>query len=214
MNVFRLCIVGHSVSDVNGVLEISFDVVGSIGNIYKTVIGKVPYCSCPDNLKGNQCKHICYGMSGLLLCLVIFKTIDTDGTSSFSKCPQSACPSAVPASFLINSEWCLKFAPKQKGKKDAKLYLAYRNFAKCTKDHLSAVNSPNPRRTSMATGSQSKANAPSASWNSSPKRKISFGAGLVVGITSTKPVSGSGRIPSKHMESAVSIGKALFLVVV
>ena len=63
-------VVGHTVS---GLLsenpEISFDIVGSTGNIYKTTIGKVPTCDCPDGKSGNQCKHICYGkltMSPLL----------------------------------------------------------------------------------------------------------------------------------------------------
>lgn len=54
--------VGHQVGGSQEVPEISFDIVGSTGNLYKTIIGKVPSCDCPDGLKGNQCKHICYGM--------------------------------------------------------------------------------------------------------------------------------------------------------
>ncbi|KAJ5745472.1 hypothetical protein N7520_010654 [Penicillium odoratum] len=42
--------------------EISFDIVGSTGNIYKTIIGKEPTCDCPDGKRGNQCKHICYAL--------------------------------------------------------------------------------------------------------------------------------------------------------
>ncbi|GAA82577.1 RING finger domain protein [Aspergillus luchuensis IFO 4308] len=57
----RMFVVGHSVTEVDDAPEISFDIVGTTGNIYKTTIGKVPSCSCPDALKGNQCKHICYG---------------------------------------------------------------------------------------------------------------------------------------------------------
>jgi hypothetical protein len=30
------------------------------GNVYQVTITKVPLCSCPDVLKGNQCKHIIY----------------------------------------------------------------------------------------------------------------------------------------------------------
>ena len=33
---------------------------GTTGNVYTIKIGLVPACSCPDNSKGNQCKHIVY----------------------------------------------------------------------------------------------------------------------------------------------------------
>lgn len=56
-------VVGHTVTDVEGVPKMEFDIVGTTGNIYKTTIGKVPFCNCPDGRKGNQCKHICYGTS-------------------------------------------------------------------------------------------------------------------------------------------------------
>ncbi|PYH89719.1 hypothetical protein BO71DRAFT_402836 [Aspergillus ellipticus CBS 707.79] len=57
----RMFVVGHSTAtNVDEAPEMSFDIVGTTGNIYKTVIGKVPTCSCPDAKKGNQCKHICY----------------------------------------------------------------------------------------------------------------------------------------------------------
>ncbi|PYI10333.1 RING finger domain protein [Aspergillus sclerotiicarbonarius CBS 121057] len=56
----RMFVVGHTVTDVDDAPEMCFDIVGTTGNIYKTTIGKVPTCSCPDAQKGNQCKHICY----------------------------------------------------------------------------------------------------------------------------------------------------------
>ncbi|KAL4809114.1 hypothetical protein BDV18DRAFT_94740 [Aspergillus unguis] len=56
----RMFVVNQTVTDTDGILELEFDIVGSTGNIYKTTIGKVPTCNCPDSLKGNQCKHICY----------------------------------------------------------------------------------------------------------------------------------------------------------
>jgi len=37
-----------------------FDLAGSTGNVYQITIRKVPRCTCPDNGKGNQCKHIIY----------------------------------------------------------------------------------------------------------------------------------------------------------
>lgn len=56
----RMCVMNHTVTYVDGAPEIAFDIAGSVGNVYKTVIGKIPYCTCPDNQKGNHCKHICY----------------------------------------------------------------------------------------------------------------------------------------------------------
>jgi len=35
-----------------------FTVLGSIGNVYDVVISHIPSCTCPDNAKGNLCKHI------------------------------------------------------------------------------------------------------------------------------------------------------------
>lgn len=37
-----------------------FDLAGTTGNVYQITITKVPRCTCPDNGKGNQCKHIIY----------------------------------------------------------------------------------------------------------------------------------------------------------
>jgi hypothetical protein len=54
-------VLGHTVTGAKDVPEMSFDIAGTTGNIYKVVIGKEPTCSCPDAKKGNQCKHICYG---------------------------------------------------------------------------------------------------------------------------------------------------------
>lgn len=57
----RMFVIGKTVADSEGILEMKFDIVGTTGNIYKTTIGKEPSCDCPDARKGNQCKHICYG---------------------------------------------------------------------------------------------------------------------------------------------------------
>jgi hypothetical protein len=52
----------HKVGGTQDIPQISFEVVGSTGNIYKTVIGKVPTCDCPDvRFRKTQCKHICFG---------------------------------------------------------------------------------------------------------------------------------------------------------
>lgn len=43
-----------------------FDLAGTTGNVYQITITKVPRCTCPDNGKGNQCKHIIYVMVNVL----------------------------------------------------------------------------------------------------------------------------------------------------
>jgi hypothetical protein len=55
--------VEHCVTEVDDAPEVVFKMAGTTGNLYKVAIGKVPSCDCPDGGKGNQCKHIFYGMS-------------------------------------------------------------------------------------------------------------------------------------------------------
>jgi hypothetical protein len=43
-------------------LEGNFVVLGSTGNIYKIIIGRLVSCSCPDFQKGNLCKHVLFVM--------------------------------------------------------------------------------------------------------------------------------------------------------
>lgn len=38
------------------------DIVGSTGNIYRVTIGHIPTCTCPDHLKGHECKHKVYAL--------------------------------------------------------------------------------------------------------------------------------------------------------
>ncbi len=44
----------------NGGLSITFNVLGSTGNVYDVNISKIPSCTCPDHNKGNLCKHILF----------------------------------------------------------------------------------------------------------------------------------------------------------
>ncbi|KAF8269321.1 hypothetical protein EI94DRAFT_1574532 [Lactarius quietus] len=41
-------------------LSEEFKVLGSTGNVYTVVIGKVPSCNCPDASRGHHCKHILF----------------------------------------------------------------------------------------------------------------------------------------------------------
>ncbi|KAE8371561.1 RING finger domain protein [Aspergillus bertholletiae] len=62
----RMFVLGHTVTGADDVPEMRFDIAGTTGNIYQTVIGKEPTCTCPDARKGNQCKHICYVLVNVL----------------------------------------------------------------------------------------------------------------------------------------------------
>ena len=46
--------------EVDGCPEEVIELAGSTGNVYEVTIGRQPSCTCPDNQKGNQCKHIVY----------------------------------------------------------------------------------------------------------------------------------------------------------
>lgn len=65
-------VLGWSVNWVDEYPVMEFDVAGTTGNLYKVTVGKVPFCSCPDSLKGNQCKHIFYGTSSFLSISLFF----------------------------------------------------------------------------------------------------------------------------------------------
>ncbi|KGO68410.1 hypothetical protein PITC_070350 [Penicillium italicum] len=59
-----MCMIRHSIGGTANVPKMTFEVVGSTGNVYKTIIGKVPTCDCPDVIfRKVQCKHICFGKS-------------------------------------------------------------------------------------------------------------------------------------------------------
>lgn len=40
--------------------EETVEIAGTTGNVYAVQISYLPNCTCPDNQKGNQCKHIIY----------------------------------------------------------------------------------------------------------------------------------------------------------
>ncbi|KAL8770327.1 MAG: hypothetical protein Q9209_003963 [Squamulea sp. 1 TL-2023] len=44
----------------------TISMAGTTGNIYDITIAHLPSCTCPDNRKGNQCKHIVYVLHNVL----------------------------------------------------------------------------------------------------------------------------------------------------
>ena len=55
--------------------EETIDMAGTTGNIYSITISRLPKCTCPDNQRGNQCKHIVYVCGWW----AVHPTIVTDG---------------------------------------------------------------------------------------------------------------------------------------
>ncbi|CAF9932013.1 MAG: hypothetical protein HETSPECPRED_008249 [Heterodermia speciosa] len=56
----RMFVLDRMRSGTDDTPEETIAMAGSTGNIYDITICQVPRCTCPDNQKGNQCKHIVY----------------------------------------------------------------------------------------------------------------------------------------------------------
>lgn len=56
----RMFVINRTRIEVENFSEEQIEIAGSTGNIYHVNICLVPSCTCPDNKKGNQCKHIIY----------------------------------------------------------------------------------------------------------------------------------------------------------
>ncbi|MCJ1476629.1 hypothetical protein MMC13_005297 [Lambiella insularis] len=56
----RMFVVDRVRQGTEEIPEEIIELAGSTGNIYQINIKQVPTCSCPDFMKGNQCKHIVY----------------------------------------------------------------------------------------------------------------------------------------------------------
>ncbi|KAL8725387.1 MAG: hypothetical protein Q9181_006438 [Wetmoreana brouardii] len=62
----RMFVVGRTRGRTEELPEETVEMAGTTGNIYSITIGLVPKCTCPDNRKGNQCKHIVYVLHNVL----------------------------------------------------------------------------------------------------------------------------------------------------
>lgn len=62
----RMIVLNRKRADQNDVPCEKLELVGSTGNVYEVTIGLEPKCTCPDFLKGNQCKHILYSLVTVL----------------------------------------------------------------------------------------------------------------------------------------------------
>ncbi|KAL8966116.1 MAG: hypothetical protein Q9183_003516 [Haloplaca sp. 2 TL-2023] len=56
----RMFVISRTRTGTEDIPEETVEMAGTTGNIYTITIGLEPRCTCPDNLKGNQCKHIVY----------------------------------------------------------------------------------------------------------------------------------------------------------
>ncbi|EED23698.1 RING finger domain protein (Znf1), putative [Talaromyces stipitatus ATCC 10500] len=59
-------VISRNRTETADITEENVDIVGTTGNIYTVTITHEPRCTCPDALKGNQCKHIIYVLVNVL----------------------------------------------------------------------------------------------------------------------------------------------------
>jgi len=163
---------------------------GTTGNIYSITINQVPSCTCPDNQKGNQCKHIVY-VSSLSYSHPTRKCISTNtpppprSSTTSSKPPHTSntnSPSSPP-----NSAPYSPLPPP-----------------------LPPRPQPQPPQTPLPTAKKSPATVRSALWNSSPRAKRSFGVRLRAGIISIGLVLNSGRKVRRGRRFVAFIGMLAF----
>jgi divalent metal cation (Fe/Co/Zn/Cd) transporter len=62
----RMIVVGRTRKTIADAPAEDIDIVGSTGNIYTVTISHLPSCTCPDSLKGNECKHKVYALHTVL----------------------------------------------------------------------------------------------------------------------------------------------------
>ncbi|KAG7004661.1 3'-5' exonuclease [Physcia stellaris] len=62
----RMFVIDRTRGGTDEVPEETIDMAGSTGNIYRITICQEPRCTCPDNKKGHQCKHIVYVLHKVL----------------------------------------------------------------------------------------------------------------------------------------------------
>lgn len=62
----RMFVIDRNRGGTEEVPEETIDMAGTTGNVYSITIAPEPKCTCPDNQKGNQCKHIVYVLHQVL----------------------------------------------------------------------------------------------------------------------------------------------------
>lgn len=62
----RMIVLGRRRDTIDGVPSEEVEIVGSTGNVYTVTISHQPTCTCPDSLRGNECKHKVYVLSTVL----------------------------------------------------------------------------------------------------------------------------------------------------
>ncbi|KAI4129207.1 MAG: hypothetical protein LQ338_002366 [Usnochroma carphineum] len=65
-STLRMFVVNRNRGGTEAIPEETVEMVGTTGNIYHVTVSQEPHCTCPDNRKGNQCKHIVYVLHNVL----------------------------------------------------------------------------------------------------------------------------------------------------
>lgn len=169
--------------------EETIDMAGTTGNIYSITINQVPSCTCPDNQKGNQCKHIVY--------------VSPTPPSNPPISPQLTPPSP-PRSSTTSSKpphTCNTNSPSSPPNSAPYSPLP---------PPLPPRPQPQPPQTPLPTAKKSPATVRSALRNSSPRARRSFGVRLRAGIISIGLVLNSGRKVRRGRRFVAFIGMLAF----
>lgn len=62
----RMFVIDRIPTGTDDLPEETIEMAGTTGNVYRVTVNQVPRCTCPDNSKGNQCKHIVYVLHNVL----------------------------------------------------------------------------------------------------------------------------------------------------
>ena len=152
-------------------LEETVIMAGSTGNIYSLIIGLVPSCTCPDNQKGNQCKHIIY----VWVECIHLHTAEYDRTDCLILRYSTTFSKRLPT-FNTNS-------PSSQVNSEPSLITLL----------FTQLHPLPPQKQNLPTASQLKAIAPSASSLSSQMTRRLCSAALLAGIISTLNALSSGQ---------------------
>ncbi|KAL9122524.1 MAG: hypothetical protein Q9187_000924 [Circinaria calcarea] len=88
----RMFVLDRARGGTDDVPEETIEMAGSTGNIYSVSINQLPSCTCPDNQKGNQCKHIIYELREIFSLAPLPASAQASATDSDPELPSNRKP--------------------------------------------------------------------------------------------------------------------------
>lgn len=180
-------VIDRSRVETDEVQEEIVEMAGTTGNIYTVKIGLVPSCTCPDHLKGNQCKHIIYVWDSLVPRVHVTDDF-SPGSPSCLEGPR-APPISACSPFIC--EKCT-FHPLSESQNEILPLTMDRNSERSWRSRRNPQHRPKQRVRNRAIGRKSLATVLSASTSLTHPRKTSSTVRLLAATTSTASASSNG----------------------